>query len=206
MRNTLILSAFAAAMAGSFLAAAPASADPFDGFYVGAEAGYSSSSFESRIAPDVTLGGDGFNGGLVAGYGKLFDNIYLGGELGGYLSNSSISGSVAGASYEASIRDQIDVSVMPGYLISPETLVYARLGYAYGRMDGKVDTGAGAANAKWNSDGWVLGAGVWLALTDTVGLRADYSRTMFGKATIPGTGQDVSVTDNSVRVGLTYSF
>jgi len=73
-------------------------------------------------------------------------------------------------------KRSVDLSVRAGYLVDPQTLVYARGGYVNQRETTVVAT-IPATYASGNQNGWMLGAGVERALTTNVTARVEYRYT-----------------------------
>jgi outer membrane immunogenic protein len=74
-------------------------------------------------------------------------------------------------------KRSIDLSVRAGYLVTPQTLVYARGGYVNQREHTTIDTTPATYYARGNQNGWMLGAGVEHALTTNVTARLEYRYT-----------------------------
>lgn len=203
----------------AFVWASAAQADD-TGFYLGAQAGYGSAVFDqTRTTTNgattwgpQNLGGDGFVGGVFGGYGRAFGSFYLGGEgsfeVGKIESNFSDS---TGYSRSVSLNETINLSVRPGYLITPQTLAYGRVGWARSKFKvSQQQNGDLPSTDEW-IDGVVVGLGVEQEVTKTIGLRIDYRHTFYTdeptNTNTAGTRTDkYDIDSNVVTVGVLYKF
>ncbi len=160
---TLVGAACAATMAPGV-----ANAEPFDGPYIGVEAGLGKLKSEgSLLTGPFKQTDDSAVISAVAGYRlPLGDDlpVVLGaeGSAGLYTNGSDARYGVAG---------------LGGMKIGDTALLYGKVGYAW--LDG-VLTGAGKG-----IDGLMLGGGAELALTDTISARAEYRRIDYGGVNFP---------------------
>lgn len=127
------------------------------------------------------LSGTGIFGSLFAGYAITRNSFYVASEINGNLSSASFKSSNAEA-YHSNVsktrykmNDTFGISVLPGYLLSDNTLFYARAGYsnAQFKITGN-DASLGHSNHRKN--GFRYGLGIKQALSQRVALRMDYSR------------------------------
>jgi outer membrane immunogenic protein len=173
MKTKTILAALS--LAPLLALAAPATAQPFQGPYVGAQAGGTHDSVGRGAIGDLTRGDrqGSFTGGGFAGYDfKLSPRVVVGGEAGvNFTSGDTLYGASGPDSVTIDPKRQIDLTARVGYLVEPKTLFYVRGGYTNVRADVAV---AGARGAGDNLDGWTLGAGAERYLTDTVSTRLEY--------------------------------
>lgn len=171
--------ALAAALASIALPAA-ASAEPFNGPFVGLQAGGSRDDLgtvRSQIG-DLTIDDkrDSFTGGAFAGYDlKVAPRVVIGGEAGISVStDDAIARSGAGAALRVNPRFAYDVSVRAGYLVTDRTLVYARGGYhAINARTASTQTGIELRDTE-TFDGWMVGGGIERAFTDNLSARIEY--------------------------------
>lgn len=203
-------SALLAGAALTVVATAPAMArSPFDGAYVGAFAGYSDGDVDTTvgsIADDTGI--DGFTFGGYTGYGKTFDKLYIGGEAEiGYtdLDGSGTVGSLS-ASYETDWS--YGLSARAGYLVTPTVLAYGRVGYQWTEFEGTATSAATAVNFDRTFDGWRLGGGVEVAITDNLLSRVEYTYTDYDTydLTAGASVGGLEPSDHAVRIGLGYRF
>lgn len=154
----------------SALALAPglASAEPFDGPYVGVQAG---------------LGILKTKGDIFTGPFKKTDNSAVVSAVAGYrMPLGESSPVVLGVEGDAGIYTngsdaRYGISGIGGVRVAERGLLYARVGYGW--LDG-VPTGAGTG-----IDGLVVGGGAEVALTDSISARADYKYLDYGGVNFP---------------------
>jgi outer membrane immunogenic protein len=192
------------ALATTMIASTAALAAPFDGPYVGIQAGLS----RDKIGGAGTdLGGvtkdesqSSLSGGLFAGYDvPIGHRVVVGGELGLQASaNDAISATAGGETVVLDPKRQIDATARVGYLLDPSLFVYARGGYTNVRA--RTSSGPAASGIGRTKDvgGWTLGAGVERKLTSTVSARAEYRYASFS--------QDQALHQQEGLVGLAYHF
>jgi outer membrane immunogenic protein len=184
MRKIMLL---ATAFLSTGLMAASGEAAPFQGPYVGLEAGIS----RDKVGGSATdfghdgrdHGKSGFSGGVFAGYdATIAPRVVVGGELTlDATAGDSITG---GAGTEAAVLDpkrQISVTGRAGYLVSPQTLVYVRGGYTNVRADISSSAFSHTSAVSHDLDGWTLGAGVQRQLSSTISARVEYRYSDLGR-------------------------
>lgn len=164
--------------------------DPFhNSLYVGAQAtGYSVSQGSVYTGPEHYIGQNGnarssafgLNGGAYVGYGTDFSNgLYLGGEIGGSMAVTTPKAKRALSYTPPTLLYspyQFYADFMPGYKISNNILLYAKIGLAANVY--KLERYA--SNGKLHhltpdqkfGFGYRVGVGVEDALTDHLTLRA----------------------------------
>jgi len=139
------------------------------------------------------LASSGVDGQVYLGYGQFFDQFYLALEANADWSseeyqdnfnNDIIRGSTGGDSIKNNFR--WGISLLPGYQLAPNVLLYGRLGYAWAnfKFDGSSE----------DLSGFRLGGGFEVAIAQDWGLRLDYSHTWYGSQ---------SYSSNQLRTGLT---
>ncbi|MCC2114072.1 MAG: porin family protein, partial [Hyphomicrobiales bacterium] len=214
--TTAAVSAALAVSAGAALAAdipepmepAPAyestPAFSWSGPYVGAHIGYAWGQFETRTpASAVDIGGDGFVGGLLAGFNYQFNQFVVGVE--GDWSWTNFDGSAAipattirgEADWFATLRARAGVA-MDRYL------VYGTGGVAFTDLSLAGFGGPDGANLT----GWTIGAGVEAAVTDNVTLRAEYAYMDFPEKwyNLGATPVRTDLDSHTIRLGVAYKF
>jgi opacity protein-like surface antigen len=205
-----------------------------DGFYVGAQVGYDSYRVRDNINATVGIlthtgnpvdNSTGFVGGLFAGYGQYFSNLYyLGAEIfvnGSGASQSfstytTVTGVGTGAyGSKFSVNTSYGIALLPGVKLNDSTLLYIRLGWNNADLKGteSVTTPGGGyssvSNSNWES-GFNYGLGLESVLYQNWSLRGEYSHTSYNSfktylnATSAGTKYNPS--DNQVMLGLIYHF
>lgn len=168
-------------MVTAFLAAGVmvtgAQAAGFDGPYIGADAAYTVASMPGSDSTQL-------NYGVNAGYGKTFGKFYLAGEA--ELRNA------AGDFGNREAQTTKTISVIPGYVISPTSMIYAK--YGFGNTDLRYQ------NVTENYDINVMGLGYSKLMTNNVDLNVEVNKTGFTKS---GLG---NVDIVGVNVGVNYRF
>lgn len=199
-----------------------------DGFYVGLQGGYDSyrarrtesftDSDGDRFASSNVQNATGFVGGLFAGYGKYFDNFYLGAEIfangSGAEATNSFNSSNDGQNVSGSIKTTVGasygVALLPGLKLNDSSLGYIRLGYNRANLKGQesfTDDGVTASTSKSNTQGgFNYGVGIETAIAQNVSLRGEYSHTDYGSFSNANAGSKYTFTDNQFMLGLNYHF
>lgn len=215
---------------------APASVYPTalnDGPYAGIAGGYDSYGARENVNYAAGVGAgilsnspirvNGFVGGLFAGYGKYFENLYyLGAEIFGNYSSAndnntiSVFSTVIGNT-NIKARGGFGVSILPGIKPTETTLVYAKLGYNRSNFrvqENLTNTGvpsySSVSSSNWG-DGINYGIGIETAIYERFSLRGEFTHTDFGSfrnAALPnnvgGAATQFSVADNQFMLGLVY--
>jgi outer membrane immunogenic protein len=190
-------------------AAAPRAS--WSGSYLGVHGGYGWGKLhELRITDAVSIEPDGGYGGFQGGYNWLFaPKALLGVEVdtsfGDLKGGSSFLPSGVPAS--AKIEDLGTARLRLGYLVTPDTLVYATGGAAYAREKLAFLT----ATTRMDHLGWTVGGGVEWKFAPEWSMKAEYLYADLGSfrendtiigLSVPSKGD---LTLNTVRVGLNYS-
>ena len=201
-----------AAGAAALLAAAPAVAqEPFNGPYIGVQAGWQQDnarvSVETGNTEVITRGKkSGFEYGAQLGYdAKLGEQFVLGAEA--FVSGSTGRNEFSNTAYVKSGRS-FGLLGRAGVLATPQTLVYATGGWENARFS---FNDAGTKISK-NKDGWTVGAGIEQLINPNVGVRVEYRYSRFGNSHIdaldPLTGGETHMRDtrNRILAGVNYRF
>lgn len=195
----------------------------FAGFYVGASVGPEGALFTQKshvVRPgsfDVIdkehFAGTGVFGSIFAGYGLTYKRYYLAGEINANLSsleydltNKEFLHLTFSKTY-FTIRSSEGVSLLPGYFISDNTLVYARIGYANGRL--KISESDPTINSgTTNRNGIRYGVGIKHAFTPRLALRMDYSQIHYSTVqssafeAVGGVSKYTKISPDTAQVGF----
>ena len=192
-----------------------ASAETFNGGYVGIQGGYESTKADVTDTGQGAFAGINFkdqisltgaNGGLFAGYGKKFDNLYLGGEIEGSLSgaDSKTSLTTGAGTITMNLEHKYDygASIRAGMFPTKDTLIYGKVGFVRGEFK---DT---SVNFTKTVNGLRFGIGSETAIAPNLSVRADWSYTDYSKASYTDATQvgTANPSSNLFRVGVAYSF
>jgi len=163
-------------------AASAATAEPFNGPYVGVQGGWSQNDLGIPSTPqgilNVDRSADAASGGVYTGYDvKVSPNVVLGAEAGLQVGADD---SITRDNVTVDPKRSIDLTARAGYLVNDDTLLYARGGYTNTRVRTSVEDAAGIRSATANRDGWLVGGGVEHALSDNVSARAEYRYSDLG--------------------------
>lgn len=174
-----------------------------DGFYVGAGVSRDNGNINlshtendvnhSVLANTSSMGAKGFGGSIFAGYGMSFDRFYLAGELNAAASSMKFSDqstqddiipSTTTAQRSYKIKNNYGISVLPGFKLNDQTLLYGRLGYVKGKVqfnDAETSTYPGHqghdVSKSDNLDGIRYGVGLSTEVFKHVNLRLEYNHT-----------------------------
>ncbi|WIW90301.1 outer membrane beta-barrel protein (plasmid) [Sphingobium sp. V4] len=176
MNKFIIASAVLFAATG---VSAAASAETFNGPFVGAQIGW---NHDEAGTVGTSIGRvnssnerDAFIGGAFVGYDyKITPKIVIGAEAGFSVgADDAVSGGAAGSALVLDPKYSIDVSARAGYLVRENTLVYVRGGYSNVRANVRL-TEASDIRGKDNRDAWMVGGGVEQAITQNISARLEY--------------------------------
>lgn len=177
-------------VAGAMVAAvlvvpASAQAEPFNGPFVGAQAGWNQNDIR-RLEGDlgvveVDRKKSSAGGGIFAGYDhKVGRNFVIGGEAG---FNMGIDDKVMRRGAVDTIVNPLhafDISARAGYLVNDKSLIYVRGGYDNMRARTTVIHPDVSLSSKDSYDGWMVGGGVEQALGEKVSTRIEYRYSDLG--------------------------
>lgn len=173
-----IVSSIAAALAIGL--AGGASAEPFNGPFVGVQAGWNQDNLGTPTTDfgpiAINTKQDSVNGGVFAGYDyKIANSFVLGAEAGIHfgVDDEVVSTTNVGL-VTIDPKRAIDLTARAGYLVDGKTLVYARGGYTNARVRTTIEDEAGLRVASSDRDGWTVGGGVERAITDNISARLEY--------------------------------
>ena len=168
---------FAAALIATSALAAPAFAQDADSGFTGPRAeaivGW------DRVEDGALNGGrrDGVVYGGQIGYDVQAGSAVIGveGEITGATTKDTSNGVlVAGDSLRTKAGRDLYAGARVGFTVGSKALIYAKGGYTNARFDTDYVSGATNINTHDNVDGWRLGAGGEVKLTDKVYAKAEY--------------------------------
>ena len=113
---------------------------------------------------------------MFAGYDyKVSPRFVLGAEAGvQFGADDSIVRDNGAARITIDPKRSLDLTARAGYLMTDNTMLYARGGYTNARVQTSVENAGGIRSASANRDGWLVGGGIEHALSDDVSARAEY--------------------------------
>ncbi len=179
MKKTIL-----AALAASVLATGAAQAAGFDGLYVGADIGYTqleSTNLKPLLGSE--LDGSQTNFGFKLGYGALLSSsFYLGGEFSmrnaaGDFGSKTITGPSGSATISAETSNAKIFSLIPGLVVSPNLMVYGRIGRGNTDIEAKASNSLGqTASATDNGDFNIYGVGLSYLVSKNVSIDAEANK------------------------------
>lgn len=194
-------------------AAAPRSS--WSGSYLGLHGGYGWGDLDTVRtavggAGSASLKPDGGYGGFQGGYNWLYaPNALIGIEIDSSFGDLKDRAPMTGAGniLESKIEDLGTARLRLGYLMTPDTLLYATGGAAYARE--KSTSPVAGVNTKADHLGWTAGAGVEYKFAPEWSLKAEYLYADLGtfkdNDQLNGFVTKSDLTLNTVRVGINYS-
>lgn len=210
----------AAALSALLLAAAPAAANPLNGFYAGVAIGA-----EQTIAnTDIGIGGQdilSFNdfgsadaaGTITAGYDFALANRLVLGAFAEYTFNDDAEFGISsplGFEANASVGDSWAVGARLGYAFTGNTLVYGLVAYTQADA-GDLVAKLGNQTVKFSADdytGIMVGGGIETPIAKNLYLDVRYTYSDLDSTTynlgVAGAEVKVDPDVHAARVGLTY--
>lgn len=189
------------------LIAAPALAQdagaPFNGPFIGAQLGWQQDrqSLTSGTVPPATdrARGNGFAYGGQIGYDANLGSAVIGIEA----SLTGRTGANRFPTFDLEAGRTINVTGRAGFLVTPQSLLYARGGYSNARFS--ITNPAGPAE---NRDGWTVGGGYEYSLSHNVSARVEYNYADYGTDILPGigSGSRLNYYRHAVMTGLNFRF
>ncbi|HMI18964.1 MAG TPA: outer membrane beta-barrel protein [Sphingomonas sp.] len=159
--------------------ASAAHAEMFNGPTVGVQAGW----VENKVGDTTTnFGATAVNGskdsatlGGLFGYDKQFGKFVVGGEAGfNFGTSDKVAGGTGTTQATIDPKRSFDLTTRTGYLVLPQTLLYARAGYTNDRVQTTLTPSSGTVSASEDRDGWLVGGGIERAITSDVSARVEY--------------------------------
>ncbi|PWW04237.1 outer membrane immunogenic protein [Hoeflea marina] len=196
----------AAAPGPGFVAATPS----WTGFFVSGSVGAAGLVHELSsplIAGSLNgLGAEGVFGTIGAGYDHEFGNGMVAGiEARGRLSGVSTSLTFPG--FDASVDEEygFDVVGRLGYKLTPSALIYGLAGYSFAHFN--VDATSFGSVYDWDANGYVVGAGMEIALSDHLFAGLEYRYAGYEDEDIFDAGLlSVGPSSHSGQLTLKYKF
>jgi outer membrane immunogenic protein len=186
----------------ALLASTVAYAGSFDGPYVsvGAGAQYTgNSNFSGTASNDIS--DTHFVGQVLAGYAfEITPKFNLATNVFFNLSNDKAGSS---SSIAATTKNNIGISIEPGYYLDDKTLAYVKVGYA--RIDSKLDDGTLKTNDSLN--GYLFGVGAKYLVDKNIYVGAEFTHYGYGNNTAQLTSPTSYKTEQNVGlITLGYQF
>lgn len=205
---------------------APAPLPPaysWTGFYVGANGGFGGNKFDypatvGGLSGTASLNSSGFFGGGQVGYNWQLSPLWVvgletdfdGADIEG---KAAASAAFGGASAGSTIDWFGTVRARAGALITPNALLYATGGWAYGHTTTTASAallGVGAATSIGNNQsGWAAGGELEYALNSWLSFKTEYLYVDLGTATlVSGTAAGIpfslgeKATAHTVKAGI----
>lgn len=212
-----IMKKLALALVASAVALSAANANISTGFYAGATAGFGATtakltSGDNAGAGDVSrdIGGTAANIGLIGGYGWVANCMYYGGELGYTFENPKVRQSIANSKIELKRNGYFNAAFRGGYLFTPNTMFYVRLGANWGKWTLQASNAAASISGSKNRLAFAPGLGLETAIHKNVLLRVEYTYE-FGPSVRAkdAAGNFINagtIRSQSGKIGLSYKF
>ena len=208
----------ALALVASTVALGAANANISTGFYAGATTGFGATTAKLTVGTAAAtatgsrdIGGTAANIGLIGGYGWVANCMYYGGELGYTFENSKIRDTLGRntSSVELKRNGYFNAAFRGGYLFTPNTMFYVRLGINWGKWTLK-DTANPVESGSKNRMSFAPGLGLETAIHKNVLLRVEYTYefgpSVRAKADNGNFTNAGSIRSQSGKVGLVYKF
>jgi len=195
----------AIALAATATPAFAQDAQPFEGPFIGASAGWNRAEAAGRTEGGQPLDGevarDSVVIGAFAGYDhKVLDRVVLGAEASFSIAlDDSSAGRSAGNQITLDERYSFDLTARAGYLVTDDVLIYARGGYANSRVRTEIEQAGSIATRSDNRDGWLVGGGAEYAISPNIRARVEYRYSDFGS---DGRNSE----RHQTLVGISYKF
>ena len=192
----------------------------FSGAYAGFQLGHGTlqsdntgprpNATSTNFILDTTRAGQGFTGGVFAGYGIQANGLYIGGEVEAELSsaNWNIERSPEGRVYSIKKKNTIGAALRLGYLLNDNVLIYLRGGPVRSEFEVDYRTSGTSAFDNPTLDGIRFGAGIEFAIAQNTHARLDFTQTDYDPNSITyGASTDsFDTSERTFRIGLTRKF
>lgn len=219
-----------AAEPGPYLEPAPAFAPSWTGLSLGVLAGWATADFAGQdlfvngvqigtFANSDRLSGDGFLGGVKAGYdwqsGQFVGGVAADWTWTGISDSAGLTILGASSSFAGDVDWIATARLRGGWLLSPTTMLYVTGGGAFAGADVASTLSFGPASITASDDetlvGYTVGAGIEGQITDRFSANLEYLYADFGEETYdfrfaPGAVISASAESDAhlVRVGFSY--
>ncbi|TNF57332.1 MAG: hypothetical protein EP307_14165 [Rhodobacteraceae bacterium] len=195
----------------------------FGGFYAGGYIGHGTLQSDN-VGPrpggaggapfvlSTVRAGQGFSGGVLAGWGHQANRLYVGGEAEFEVSDASWNikrDSNNGRIYSFKKIHSVGAGLRLGYVVNDNVLLFARAGLVRTRIDVNYVDGPNPPFASSpDLDGVRFGGGIEFAISDDMHARFEYTQTNYeGNSVNYGTGtDDFDTTERQFRIGLVKQF
>ena len=196
--------AIAAALTCALVPAASAAEPvaPWTGFYVGVEGGWASArAAQTNTKTNLSDGYYGQNGGIVGGtfgYNWQMSNWVVGVETdlawSGIKGEETICGLAHNQVCPTELRSFGTARGRVGYVVIPNTMIFAAGGLAYGEIKAYKEGVAVTGGQDWRT-GWTLGGGFETMFAPHWSVKVEYLY-----ATFPGTATTYTITASSTPI------
>ncbi len=169
------------------------------GFYIGLGGGHdrlnskNTGDREAGSLLQVDAGEGGASGGLFAGYGAVWHNIYLGAEAEAELSDVTWERErePTGRVFEVDKEGGFGAALRAGYVLPGGALAYGRAGVMYSKFNTQVTTTGNHFEEDEFLLGLRLGMGLELPISEDLFARLEYSYTEYEDSSLAtGTGPE----------------
>jgi len=193
----------------------------FDGLYVGGGLALNKMTVKETLTSnlgrfDSYFGDNDHHAALNlnAGYGMSFGQFNVAAELSyqtgmGKTLNYSYSTPLGSESQEYKLKNPWAISILPGYKVGKDTLVYGRIGYIRAKGEYKLTVDDDSEIRSHTYKGRLLGIGVKHAVTPRLAGVLEYQAANFKKKTVyseSGVDWTYKPSANGVLLGLMYTF
>lgn len=220
----------ALALVASTVALGATQANISTGFYLGAAVGYGATTAKQTeqtagvgSSGSRDVGANQANIGIMGGYGWVSNCLYVGGEVAYTFENAKINDSLGGTSTASNAQlkrnGYFNVALRGGYLFTPNTMLYVRLGVTWGKWILTDTFNAGFNNnnpgrGSKNRMSFAPGLGLETAVHKNVYLRVEYVyefgpsvRATNNAAALANSFSNYgTIRNQSGKVGLVYKF
>ncbi len=185
-----------ALLTGTVLAL-PASAEVFNGLYIGAHAGYDKNAVHVDGANVHIDNKSDLAYGVMAGFDlKVSPNIVAGVEADMSLNSNDFNFSDGTTIIDGKSKRTFALTGRLGYLLLDRVLLYGRAGYA----NEKFRFSDSLSTSRNNFDGFQYGGGIELGLLPNLGVRLEYAHVNYGNGNAPATSTATTFSPDTSRI------
>jgi hypothetical protein len=192
----------------------------YSGFYAGAQLGHGTlqsdntgprtSGSGAAFTLDAIRAGQGWTGGVFAGYGVQTGSLYIGAEAEAEVSSVDWNQerSPEGRIYDLEKNSTFGAGIRLGYLLKDSVLIYGRAGVVRSKFDVDYNYQSASISRDKSLDGLRIGGGIEFPIGKSMTARFDYTHTNYDSHKVDyGTGVDKFDTEERVfRIGITRHF